>query len=235
MDALLVTPVKDSPETTRRTIEAVAAASGKFEYLVFDDFSGPETRKLLLQESTKLGFTLVNLADHTSNPSPNYKLVLTMAQQKALEYRVPLILIESDVVIRPNTITTLLEVAQQADHPGLVGVVTVNEQGEFNFPYSNVRKEPEPWSETSRSLSFCCTLISTRLLNAFSFKALPPRKDWFDIHISRQSRKLHFKNYLIRENGVLHLPHSSRPWKQLKYTHPLKYYFFKLLNHRDRI
>lgn len=51
MDALLVTPVKDSPETTRRTIEAVAAASGNFEYLVFDDFSGPETRQLLRKKA----------------------------------------------------------------------------------------------------------------------------------------------------------------------------------------
>ncbi|HPJ78561.1 MAG TPA: glycosyltransferase [Prolixibacteraceae bacterium] len=235
MDALLVTPVKDSPETTRRTIEAVAAASGNFEYLVFDDFSGPETRQLLREESTKLGFTLIDLADHTSNPSPNYKLVLTMAQQKALEYRVPLILIESDVVIRPNTITGLLEVTRQAVRPGLIGVITVNEQGEFNFPYSNVRKEATSWSETSRSLSFCCTLISREFLDVYDFKGLPSQKDWFDIHISRQSRKLRFKNYLVRENGVLHLPHSSRPWKQLKYTHPLKYYFYKLLNHRDRI
>jgi hypothetical protein len=64
---------------------------------------------------------------------------------------------------------------------------------------------------------------------------LSAKKDWFDIHISRQSKKLGFKNYLIREQGVLHLPHSSRPWKQLKYSNPLKYYFHKLFSHRDRI
>lgn len=99
-----------------------------------------------------------------------------MAQQKAREYRVPLILIESDVVIRPNTITGLLEVTRQAVRPGLIGVITVNEQGEFNFPYSNVRKEATSWSETSRSLSFCCTLISCEFLDVYDFKELPLKK-----------------------------------------------------------
>ena len=36
-------------------------------------------------------------------------------------------------------------------------------------------------------------------------------------------------------NPVLHKPHSSRPWKQLKYTNPLLYYWRKLTQHRDKI
>ena len=44
-----------------------------------------------------------------------------------------------------------------------------------------------------------------------------------------------FKNYLAKHLEVLHLPHSSRPWKQLKYTRPILYYFKKLIYKRDRI
>lgn len=78
-------------------------------------------------------------------------------------------------------------------------------------------------------------MITLDFLEKYDFKQLSSKKDWFDIHISRQSRKLKFKNYLVKENGVLHLPHSSRPWKQLKYSDPLKYYLAKLFKRRDRI
>ena len=36
-------------------------------------------------------------------------------------------------------------------------------------------------------------------------------------------------------NTVLHLPHSSRPWKRLKYTNPLLYYWRKITQRKDRI
>jgi hypothetical protein len=42
------------------------------------------------------------------------------------------------------------------------------------------------------------------------------------------SRKLGFVNVLQVTNPVLHLPHSSRPWKQLKYTNPTAYYLAKM-------
>jgi len=34
---------------------------------------------------------------------------------------------------------------------------------------------------------------------------------------------------------VWHRPHSSRPWKQLKYTNPLKYYWLKFTKGLDKI
>jgi len=46
---------------------------------------------------------------------------------------------------------------------------------------------------------------------------------------------LGFKNYLMTSLPVLHIPHSSRPWKHLKYTNPLKYYWKKLTEKRDKI
>jgi GT2 family glycosyltransferase len=55
------------------------------------------------------------------------------------------------------------------------------------------------------------------------------------VTISRQAKKAGFKNYLAKSIEVVHLPHSSRPWKNLKYNNPLLYYYKKLIHKRDRI
>lgn len=235
MEAIVVTPVKDSLDTTRQTIEAISKAKGDFRYIIFNDFSQMETFQFLKENQDKYNYTLINIEDITENPSPNYKLVLQHSQQMALEHQVPLILVESDVLVKENTITNMLELLKELKNPGLVGVITVDRNGDFNFPYAQVKKDGKSCSETRRSLSFCCTLISIEFLKNFDFKILSSKKDWFDIYISRQSRKMRFRNYLIKEPPVLHLPHSSRPWKQLKYSNPIKYYLAKILKHRDRI
>ena len=84
-EAIIITPVKDSLETTKLTIEAISKADGNFEYLIFNDFSSEETKTYLISASKKYGFSVIHLEDITSKPSPNYKLVLEMAQKKALE------------------------------------------------------------------------------------------------------------------------------------------------------
>ena len=53
--------------------------------------------------------------------------------------------------------------------------------------------------------------------------------------ISHQSLKEGFKNYLFTTLPVLHQPHGSRPWKQLKYKNPLKYYWLKYTKGLDKI
>jgi GT2 family glycosyltransferase len=232
---LVITPVKDSLKTTKQTIQSVYKASGDFKYIIYNDFSGEETKQFLETNKTKFRYDLVNIEDLTTNPSPNYKLVLQLAREKAVELNIPIVIIESDVIIKKDTITNLLEISKQDKQTGMVGAVTVNEEGNYNFPYDYLGGKSPEVRITNRSLSFCCTLLTCDLLNKFSFEKLSSKKDWFDIYISRQSKKLGFRNYLAKNNEVLHLPHSSRPWKQLKYTHPLKYYFFKYLKKRDRI
>jgi hypothetical protein len=39
LKALIITPVKDSLETTKMTIQAVSKAKGDFLYLIYNDFS----------------------------------------------------------------------------------------------------------------------------------------------------------------------------------------------------
>ncbi len=234
-EAIIITPVKDSLHTTNRTIKAISEAQGDFEYFVFNDFSQPETKQFLEQAKTESGFQLVNLEDITTTPSPNYKLVLEIAQKMALEKNCPLIIIESDVIIKSDTITGLLAILKSKQKPGLIGAITIDQSGNYNFPYTFEKIKNNEIKNTSHSLSFCCTLISLEFLRSFDFKILSQKKDWFDVFISRQSEKLGFNNYLAKHLEVLHLPHSSRPWKQLKYTRPIQYYFNKILYKRDRI
>jgi len=234
-EALVITPVKDSLETTSETIKAVSAADGDFIYAVYNDFSKAETRQFLTENQANFRYELINLDEITSKPSPNYMLVLQLAQKKAIELNIPLIIIESDVIIRKDTLTGLLTLAQEKGKAGMVGAITVGRDGRYNFPYEYVKRKSATVVKTKHSLSFCCTLLNIDFLKRFDFGELSAKKDWYDISISRQSKKLGYNNYLAKNYEVVHLPHSSRPWKQLKYSNPLKYYWGKLVNKRDRI
>lgn len=234
-EAIIITPVKDSLKTTKLTIEAISKTEGDFEYFVFNDFSKSETKIFLNEAKSKYNFQLIHLDEITSTPSPNYKLVLEMAQKMALQKRCPLIVIESDVIIKPQTLPELIKILNTETKPGIVGAITIDETGNYNFPYTFENNKSNEVLNTSHSLSFCCTLISPEFLSQFDFHLLSAKKDWFDIYISRQSKKLGFNNYLAKGVEVLHLPHSSRPWKNLKYKNPILYYMKKIFIKRDRI
>ena len=234
-EAIVITPVKDSLETTKITVEALVKTKADIQYYVFNDFSQPETKSFLEEAKNRLGFEVIHLEDITSTPSPNYKLVLETAQAMALGKNCPLIIVESDVIVKPDTIPNLLKIANEKEDAGMVAAITVNKEGNYNFPYLYEKTKSNDTIVTSHSLSFCCTLITNNYLNQFDFKTLSQDKDWFDVHISKQSRKMGFKNYLAKGSEVLHLPHSSRPWKNLKYTNPVLYYLKKIFLKRDRI
>lgn len=234
-DAIVITPVKDSLDTTKLTVEAVTKTKANIEYYVFNDFSQNETKDFLDTAKESIGFNVVHLEDITNTPSPNYKLVLETAQTMALENKCPLIIIESDVIVKPDTISNLLKIAREKNNAGMVAAITVDREGNYNFPYLYEKTKSDKTIITTHSLSFCCTLITPTYLKAFDFKTLSATKDWFDVHISKQSRKMGFKNYLAKGTEVLHLPHSSRPWKNLKYSNPLLYYLKKIFLRRDKI
>ena len=234
-EAIIITPVKDSLETTKLTIEALVKTKAIIDYYVFNDFSQPDTKAYLNEAKDRLGFNVIHLEDITSTPSPNYKLVLEIAQAMAIDKKCPLILVESDVIVKPETISNLLKIAREKPDAGMVAAITVDKEGNYNFPYLYEKTKSTDTIVTSRSISFCCTLITNNYLNKFDFRILNQNKDWFDVHITKQSRKLGFKNYLAKGSEVLHLPHSSRPWKNLKYSNPLLYYLKKIFLKRDRI
>ena len=228
----VIMPVKDSMHTARQAIAALMQAGG-VDLTVYNDFSTAETTAELTEMAGRLGFRLVNWADRTDHPSPNYRLTLQDAQRRALKAGAHLVIVESDVTVRPDTLARLQAAA--ADGVGMVAAVTVDTDGHVNFPYLYARRLRGTAVDTTKRLSFCCTLLTNALLRAYSFDQLDPTKQWYDVAISHRSITLGFRNRLLLDTQVLHQPHSSRPWKQLKYTNPLRYYWQKLTQKRDRI
>ena len=233
----ILTPVKDSLDTTLRTINSILNSfiTVDFSYTVYNDFSTDETTAELELASEKLGFNLVNLKDLTLHPSPNYLLVLQTAQQKAIVDGAHLLIIESDVIVNKDTIQKMYDYASMLDKTGIIAAITTDSNKNINFPYLYAKKYDSGVINTRKRLSFCCTLLSLELLSTFNFEELNPEKSWYDVYISHKAVELGFRNYLLTTLPVLHLPHSSRPWKQLKYTNPLKYYWRKLTENRDKI
>ncbi len=227
----IIMPVKDSIERAEEAIRAVLAAGE--ELTVYNDYSTAENTALLGTLAKSLHFELINLSDLTTHPSPNYRLVLQDAQQKALAAKAHLVIVESDVVARQDTFQKLKEQAE--DNVGMVAAVTVDEAGEINYPYDYARHWTTGEHTTKKRFSFCCTLITNALLQAYDFRGLDPTKNWYDVFITHQSTALGFENRLMLNNSVLHRPHSSRPWKLLKYKNPILYYWRKLTQHKDRI
>ncbi|PZX50099.1 GT2 family glycosyltransferase [Algoriphagus ratkowskyi] len=234
-EVIVITPVKNSLDTTLDTARAIADSSVGVRHIIFNDFSTEETKIGLSQNKSAIGFELINLEDITDHPSPNYKLVLQIAQKIANEAKLPLLVIESDVVVKPQTIAELLSFQKTNPKSGLVGSVTIDEKGKVNFPYLKFKGVKESVIDTNRSLSFCCTLFSTDFLKKYDFMGLDEAKDWYDTFISKKSIELGFKNHVLMNAPVWHRPHASRPWKQLKYSNPLKYYFLKFWKGMDKI
>jgi hypothetical protein len=234
-EVLIITPVKNSIETTLDTARAIAASSISHRHIIFNDFSTQETKDQLELNKIEIGYELIHLEDLTDHPSPNYKLVLQYAQKVAMETNLSLLVIESDVVIQEDTIKDLLSFAKNNPKTGLVGSVTVDKEGVVNFPYLKFKEVKDNIIKTNRSLSFCCTLFSSQFLEKFDFVQLDEAKDWYDTFISKKSVELGLDNYVLINSPVWHRPHASRPWKQLKYSNPLKYYFLKFWKRMDKI
>lgn len=233
LEALVITPVKNALENTLETIKAIQRTESTVSYFVYDDFSDKDVSQTLFAEQSKLGYNYIHLSALTNTPSPNYHTVLIDAQKKAIQLGVPLIIVESDVVVKPHVFKSLLSYI--SPKTGMVGAITVDDTRTINFPYLKFKNEKEAVIKTSRSLSFCCTLLSLDFLKTFDFAELNSEKDWFDTIISEKSIESGFENYVLLNTPVLHKPHGSRPWKHLKYTNPLKYYWLKFTQKRDKI
>lgn len=232
----IIMPVKDSVEIAQRAIRAVVASG--YSISIYDDNSLPENAHRLDELAAELKIPVYHISDLTDHPSPNYRLILQLAQQHALSHRSHLVIVESDVIVSADTIQRMI--VEVTTGVGMVAAVTVDEAGEYNFPYHYIRKY---WYRrsvgktitSSKRMSFCCTLLTYELLELANFRELDPTKNWYDVTISHWSLRLGLQNRLMLGNPVLHLPHSSRPWKRLKYTHPLRYYWRKLMHRMDKI
>lgn len=229
-------PVKDSITIAERAIRAIVESG--HSVCVFDDNSTYANAQRLDELAVGLGIQVVHISDLTNHPSPNYRLVLQRAQQEAIANNQHLIIVESDVIIQRDTLKKMAMEVQPGI--GMVAAVTVDENNEYNFPYHYLRRLryrclPKQTIATKKRFSFCCTLLTNELLQKADFRLLDPTKNWYDVTISHWSVQLGLRNLLMLGNPVLHFPHASRPWKRLKYTNPLLYYWRKITQKKDRI
>lgn len=233
----IITPVKDSIDSTIETIKAVLASEFKvpFTYTIYNDFSSKENTETLQKYSKELGFNLVNLSDLTDHPSPNYLMVLQLTRKKAISSDAALLLVESDVVVKPDTLQSLFDGALEREDCAIAASVTVDDNGEINYPYEYAKGRENQVYATRKHCSFCCSLLTPKFLKKCDFDKLNPNKHWFDVQISHDALSLGFKNYLFTSLPVIHRPHGSRPWKLLKKQNPLKYYWFKYIKGLDKI
>ncbi|MBO7455154.1 MAG: glycosyltransferase family 2 protein [Paludibacteraceae bacterium] len=226
----IIMPVKDSLPTAEQAIRAIVESGHTMT--VYDDNSTPDNATRLDTLGEQLGIRIVHISEHTDHPSPNYRWVLIHAQSECVKNGENLVIIESDVIVSKSTINTLKKNIRS--RIGLITAVTIDENGRINFPYEYARRIKQD-GVCKKRFSFCCTLLTNEFLHAYDFNLLDPTKNWYDVHISNMAGKLGFDNILQVSNPVLHKPHSSRPWKMLKYTNPLLYYWRKLTQRKDRI
>ncbi len=233
----IVTPVKDSIESTLQTIKSILGSKIEvpYTYTVYNDFSTPENTAILEKYSKEWGFELVNISDLTDHPSPNYLLVLQRSRRIAIEQEAGFLLVESDVVVAENTLQSLFDGANERKDCAIAASVTVDDDGKINYPYEYARGTEGRCYEVKKHCSFCCSLLKPEFLTKMNFDELDPTKHWYDVQISHEALELGFKNYLFANLPVIHRPHQSRPWKQLKYKNPLKYYWIKFTNGFDKI
>ena len=232
----IIMPVKDSLEMTERAIRAIVDSGNTL--CVYDDNSLKDNAKRLDELAIETNIQVIHISDLTDHPSPNYRLVLQLAQQEVLRQGKHLVIIESDVMIQPDTLNRMLAEVQPG--VGMVAAVTVDENNIYNFPYHYLRRLRYYFLKrktiiTKKRFSFCCTLLTNELLQKADFQLLDPTKNWYDVTISHWSVALGLCNLLMLDNTVLHFPHGSRPWKRLKYTNPLLYYWRKITQRKDRI
>jgi hypothetical protein len=226
----IIVPIKDSLQIAERALRALKGQP----VTIWNDNSTAENTQLLHSLAKELSFECIDVATLTDHPSPNYLLLLRMMRQCALTNNHHLIIVESDVLVTEGSIARMVDVAQQKN-VGMVAAVTQDDNGHVNFPYEYAQKYSIGAIETRKRLSFCCTLMTVDMLQRVDFQLLNPEKDWFDVTITRLSRESGFTNILLTDSPVRHYPHSSRPWKQLKYTNPLRYYWRKLFYAKDKI
>ena len=233
----IITPVKDSIDSTVETMEAIVASELNMphRYIVYNDNSTPENTARLHSEAARLGVEVVDLAELTDHPSRNYLCVLRRMQAMALAEDAGLAIVESDVTVRPHTLQGLWDGALAHPDCGIAASVTVDDEGRINYPYEYARKMQGDVVDCRKHCSFCCSLLTPALLKAYDFGKLDASKNWFDVTISHESLAAGLHNYLFLSLPVLHRPHASRPWKQLKYKNPLLYYWRKWTKGFDKI
>ena len=146
----IIMPVKDSLEMTERAIRAILNSGHTL--CVYDDNSLIDNAKRLDKLADETKIQVVHISELTDHPSPNYRLVLQLAEQEALATNRHLVIVESDVIIKADTLNKMQEEVQEG--VGMVAAVTVDEEGIYNFPYHYLHRLRYRFLSKRRALAF---------------------------------------------------------------------------------
>lgn len=227
---LVLIPFRDSLTTLQKTIIALRESTPDIPLLLCDDASSASCLKDLntwLEAQNWVGVELLSLPK--AGDAPQYGLALREGLTRAHSELRQLLVVESDVEVLPGVAEGLQRVLERNPCAVMAGAVTIDSEGVWNFPYAGTFRADKLRSSPlirRRSLSFCCTLLDHVFVENLLHTPFPDT-GWMDLKISAIARKFGTL-WLALDLQVIHNPHSSRPWKLLKYKSPLLYYFYKI-------
>lgn len=189
--------------------------------------------KIALKESLKRNMKLLVLESDVFLLSD--KTIPTL--EKILEENLKIAMIGS-LTIGPHPHEIIYAESSQEYQKKYEQILTKKDELSSNFPYGRLKDKMRyrniklsrwkiPKIFPRKHLSFCCTLISMdfeKTLMSLDFSS----HKWYDLISSRLAYKNNFKLFVETSFPVLHLPHSSRPEKKLKYRNPMSYYIAKI-------
>ena len=80
-----------------------------------------------------------------------------------------MIIVESDVVVKKNTLQALFDGAMEREDCGIAAAVTVDAKGNINYPYLYAKGKENQVFPEKKHCSFCCSLLTLNFLKAFDF------------------------------------------------------------------
>lgn len=203
-----------------------------FTYTVYNDFSTEENTHRLEEAARQWNFVWSTYQTWPTTPLPT---IYWCYKQHKRSHRSRCRITDCGIgcYCQKNTLQSLYNGALQQNNAELQQLwQPMKRRNQLPLP---TRQGTENQVYPEKSIAASAVHYSPRTAESIWLQTLDPSKNWYDVTISHESLKRGFQNYLFTTLPVWHRPHSSRPWKQLKYKNPLKYYWLKYTKGLDKI
>ncbi|MDR0547722.1 MAG: hypothetical protein LBG77_09145 [Dysgonamonadaceae bacterium] len=200
----IVTPIWNAADSVKRSIAAIVSSKVvfPFEYTVYNACLAGDKLKKLTELSAQYHFNVVSVNPSGSSPISLLVEMLRQAQQQALLAEVPLLWVSPDVVVNKDTVQELFEYRRFMERAGLISALVHDSKDIIAAPHLYAWKYNRGIVPTHQNVGLSCVLFTPRLLAAIDFGDLPDTEEAFDVRISKRSRRLGFRNYLITTSVV---------------------------------
>ncbi|MDR1682107.1 MAG: hypothetical protein LBS25_01770 [Candidatus Symbiothrix sp.] len=227
----IISPAWNVSDNVQRMISAVVSSKVvfPFEYTVYSACIEDEQNRKLTKLAGEHHFKMAQLNDKTSAPNIQLTQILQHAQKKAMNAGVPLLVVWPEVLVAKDTIQELFEYGRMMERSGLISAIVRDAKGNIAQPHSFAMSYNRGIVPTHHNVGLFCALFTSRLLAIIDFTDLPDTKESFEAKISKRSRRLGFKNYMITTSSVEWTPKRGRYTLLQEDMNWLKYQWFKLV------